>query len=265
MQKTENFNPLISVIMNCHNGEEYLSQSIESLINQTYENWELIFFNNFSEDKSVLLANSYKDKRIKIFHSHNFINLYKARNKALKKTQGDLISFLDTDDIWEKDKIEKQVNFLKNNLDYSMVYSNFFTLEEASKKKKIHHNINLPEGEISKKIVKKYCIGMLTVCVKKEIFNQNLFDDNLNIIGDFDFFINHSLTNKIGCIQEPLATYRIHKNNYSKKKLNDYINELNRWIKKNDAKFKEKGLTLIHQKFFLFKMRLKLLLQNLGV
>ncbi len=265
MQKTENFNPLISVIMNCHNGEEYLSQSIESLINQTYENWELIFFNNFSEDKSVFIANSYKDKRIKIFHSHNFINLYKARNEALNKTQGDFISFLDTDDFWEKDKIEKQVTFFKNNLDYSMVYSNFFTLEETSNKKKIHHNINLPEGEISKKIAKKYCIGILTVCVKKEIFNQNLFDDNLNIIGDFDFFINLSLSNKIGCIQEPLATYRIHKNNYSKKKLNDYIYELNKWIKKNEAKFKEKGITLIHQKFFLFKMRLKLLLQNLGV
>ena len=207
MQKTENFNPLISVIMNCHNGEEYLSQSIESLINQTYENWELIFFNNFSEDKSVLIANSFKDKRIKIFHSHNLINLYKARNEALKKTQGDFISFLDTDDFWEKDKMKKKVKFLKNNLDYSMVYSNFFTLEQASNKKKIHHNINLPEGEISKKIVKILYRNTYCLC-EKEIFDQNVFDDNLNIIGDFDFFINLSLSNKIGCIQEPLATYQ---------------------------------------------------------
>lgn len=265
MQKTENFNPLISVIMNCHNGEEYLKQSIESLIIQTYKNWELIFFDNFSKDKSTQIVKSYKDKRVKIFKSQKFINLYKARNEALKKSQGELICFLDTDDYWEKDKIEQQVNFFKQNHDYPMVYSNFFTLKENRNQKNIRHHNNLPEGEISKKILKKYCIGILTVCVKREIFIKNLFNENLNIIGDFDFFVNLSLSNKIGCIQKPLATYRIHKNNYSKKKLSEYIYELKSWIKKNDNKFNKLGLSLIYQKIFLLKMKFKLLLQNLGV
>ena len=105
-------NPLISVIMNCHNGQEFVQESVKSLISQTYKNWELIFYDNFSRDLSIKIIRSFKDKRIKFFKSNKFLKLYDARNNAIKFAKGKYIAFLDTDDYWKKDKLTKQVNFV---------------------------------------------------------------------------------------------------------------------------------------------------------
>ena len=73
MKKKDNV--LVSVIVNCHNAEEYLEECIKSIINQTYENWELIFFDNFSSDNSKFVLDKFQDKRIKYFKSNNLLNL----------------------------------------------------------------------------------------------------------------------------------------------------------------------------------------------
>ena len=105
-----NQNPLVSVIMNCHNGEKYLDESLKSLFDQSYYNWELIFWDNFSSDKSFEILNSYQDKRIRYFKSVKFEKLYKARNLAISKTLGNFICFLDSDDIWDKNFLVKHIN-----------------------------------------------------------------------------------------------------------------------------------------------------------
>ena len=126
--------PLVSVIMNCHNGEKYLEQSVKSIIDQTYNNWELIFWDNQSTDNSKKIIHKFTDDRIKYFKSENFKKLYESRNLAIQKAQGKFISFLDTDDMWVQDKIEKQVNFLEQYTDYEIVYSNYYILDEFKKK-----------------------------------------------------------------------------------------------------------------------------------
>ena len=93
-----NFKPLVSVIMNCRNGERYLKQSIASIKNQSYKNWELIFFDNDSSDKSKKIFKKFKDKRLKYFFSNKVLKLYEARNLAISKAKGYYISFCDTDD-----------------------------------------------------------------------------------------------------------------------------------------------------------------------
>ena len=92
---------------------------------------------------------------------------------------------------------------------------------------------HLPYGNITKKLLKSYTIGILTVCIDKSIFKDYKFDKRLNILGDFDFFINLSKTFEIGCIQEPLAFYRVHEQNYSTIKIKTYIDELKNWIDEN--------------------------------
>ena len=132
IKKKKNY--LISVIMNCHNGEKYLDQSIRSVLNQSYENWELIFFNNSSKDKSKNIINNYlQDKRIKYFESNKFLNLYDARNQAIRKSKGQYISFLDTDDYWDKNKLQIQLNFIKKN-NCKMLYSKYYILNQIKKK-----------------------------------------------------------------------------------------------------------------------------------
>ena len=93
--------PLVSVIMNCHNGEKYLKESIKSLMSQTYKNWELSFWDNNSLDNSKKILKEIKDKRIKYFKSEKFQNLYHSRNLAIKKAKGKYVGFLDVDDLWE--------------------------------------------------------------------------------------------------------------------------------------------------------------------
>ena len=77
--------PLISILMNCYNGEKYLKESLNTVIKQSYNNWELIFWDNQSNDNSVEIAKSYRDERIKIFISERHTNLGEARKNAFKK------------------------------------------------------------------------------------------------------------------------------------------------------------------------------------
>ena len=90
-------NPLISIIVNCFNGEKYLKRTLESIIKQTYNNWEVVFWDNQSSDNSKKIFSEFKDKRFKYYFSKEHTSLYKARNEAIKISNGDIIAFLDTD------------------------------------------------------------------------------------------------------------------------------------------------------------------------
>ena len=100
-----NYN-LISIIVNCHNGEKFINRCIESILIQTYDNFEIIFLDNMSTDGTEEILKKISDKRIKYFKTEKFLKLYEARNLAISKAKGKYISFLDIDDSWEKDKLK---------------------------------------------------------------------------------------------------------------------------------------------------------------
>ena len=215
--------------MNNYNGQKYLSRSVKSILKQDYSNWELIFWDNRSSDKSKVIIKKYKDKRIKLFFSKKHEKLYKARNLALSKAKGDFISFLDVDDTWQANKISTQINKIKN---ADICFSNYWINKKGNLKlfKK-----NLSSYKIKDQILNEYPIGILTVFMKSEIFKKKklFFDSNYEIIGDFDFFYKLSKTFKFTCINKPLSTYYIHGNNLSIKKLKLEIKEFKNWIKIN--------------------------------
>ena len=260
--KKHNKQPLVSIIMNCRNGEKYLTESVKSVLQQTYKNWELIFFDNCSTDKSKKIIKNFTDKRIKYFNSKKSLSLYDARNLAIRKTKGNYVSFLDTDDLWTKDKLQKQVSFLKMNKGAKILFSNYFILNENKNKNSIKHKKNLPSGNITQKLLDNYSIGILTVFIEKNIFKKFKFKKNYNIIGDFDFFINLSRKFKIYSIQKPLAFYRIHGSNLSSTNIKVFIKELDEWIKKNNEKLNNSGFSLEKQKFYLKKLKLKFLINK---
>tara|TARA_B110000438_G_C15717483_1_gene608186 strand:- start:182 stop:1087 length:906 start_codon:yes stop_codon:yes gene_type:complete len=243
MVLTNNIKPLISVIVNCKNGEKYLKNCIDSIINQTYTNWEIIFWDNISTDNSKKILDQFKDSRIKYFKSEEATKLYKARNLAIKKTKGDYIAFLDVDDWWLPEKLKIQVEFMTNNKDVSMVHSNFHVFKEKNNKKKIFSAAPLPQGNITQKLLNNYQIGILTVLIKKELFQKYQFDDSLEIIGDFDLFLKISKSIKVGCIQKSLACVRIHKSNLSLIKTEDFIDELSYWLRNKEDSQIFKGLS----------------------
>ena len=116
---------LVSIIVNCHNGEKFLNDALTSVINQSYRNWELIFCDNQSTDKSKKIFESFKNKKFKYIKSNKFLNLYAARNFAISKSSGKFISFIDTDDIWEKNKLKRQLVLFKNPK-VAVVYGNLY-------------------------------------------------------------------------------------------------------------------------------------------
>lgn len=229
-----NNQPLISIIMNCYNGEKYLSESIKSVLSQTYQNWELIFWDNRSDDKSAEIFKSYKDKRFKYFYANEHTPLYKARNLAIEQSKGDFISFLDVDDLWSNNKLELQIPYF-NNSDVGVVFSNLWLVKKDVKKKRLYINKKLPRGKIYDELIDNYSIGIVTAVIRKKLYlkSKKKFDERFSIVGDFDLFTRLSKICLYESIQEPLAFYRLHGKNLSTMNKEKEIEEFELWMREN--------------------------------
>ena len=241
-----NNKPLISIIMNCYNGGQYLEESINSIINQTYKNWELIFWDNISTDNSFKIFEKFQDKRLKYFCSKKHVVLYDARNLAIQKAQGDFVAFLDTDDVWLSDKLEKQMRIFDDPT-VGLVYGNYWILNKKKIiKKKIFSKKKLERGMITESLLKDYKVGLLTIIIRKSLLKNldQVFNSSYDSIADFDFVIKFSLKHKIDCVQEPVAIYRQHANQLSKKLFNTQITQFKHWLLNIESNHKNSFLNI---------------------
>ena len=232
MNKQNNNQPLVSIIMNCYNGETFLHESIKSVLSQTYKNWELIFWDNRSEDKSAEIFKGYNDKRLKYYYAPQHTLLSEARNEAVKRSSGEFIAFLDTDDFWEKDKLELQLPLFKDSK-VGVVYGNLFIVNEKLNVKKIFLKRKKPRGFILDDLLKNYCTLLVTLVVRKSFLDncQPAFNNLFHIAGDFDLMIRMSVKYKFDCVEKPIASYRVHEKNESLLNRSRQIQELKTWKK----------------------------------
>ncbi len=264
--------PLVSVIINCYNGEKYLREAIDSVLSQTYTNWEVIFWDNQSTDSSATIVKSYSDKRIKYFYAPEHTVLYAARNHALSKAKGDYISFLDCDDWWDKSKLKLQI-ILFDNANVGLVYSNARLHYQGKGKNKIIFK-SLPEGYIYGELLKRYCVVLSTIVVSKEAINllEKKFDNRFQIIGDLDLILRLSTITVTKCVNEAVVNYRWHGNNLSIKQIDKKIYEVNILIKdllKNKKIAEHKNFKFLYsliqdikiEEFLRNKRRLKVIME----
>ena len=232
MNNQNNTQPLVSVIMNCYNGEKFLHESIKSVLSQTYQHWELIFWDNKSEDGSAKIFKSYSDKRFKYHLASEHTLLSEARNEAVKRSSGEFIAFLDTDDFWVKDKLELQIPLFKDS-NVGIVYGNLFIVNEKLNTKKIFLKGKKPTGFILDNLLKNYCTLLATLVIRKSFLNnyQPAFNNLFHIAGDFDLMIRMSVKYKFDCVDKPIASYRIHEKNESLLNRSRQIQELKTWQK----------------------------------
>jgi len=231
-----NKNYFISVVINCHNGENFIEESINSVLNQSFKNFEIIFFDNASTDKTQLKVELFLNEKIKYFKIDNKIKLYKARNLALEKCSGELISFLDVDDLWLENKLKFQHELFQTNPSLGICYTNYFTYNEIKKTRKVILK-NFPKGNVFDDLIKNNFINMSTLMIKREALNHldYIFNENYEIIGDYDLTIRLSRHVHAQGIHYPLSIYRWHGQNLSlKKRLN--IIELLNWYNRNKNK-----------------------------
>ena len=122
---------LVSIIMPSWNTSRWIKESIDSIINQTYTNWELIIVDDCSTDNTEEIVKSINDSRIKFYKNEKNSGAALTRNKALSLAQGEWIAFLDSDDLWKKTKLESQISFMKKN-NYTFSYHNYDKIDESS-------------------------------------------------------------------------------------------------------------------------------------
>ena len=218
--------------MNCYNGEEFLSEAINSVLNQTYQNWELIFWDNRSLDNTSKIAKSFTDNRIKYYNSSVHTDLGEGRKRGFEKINGKFLAILDVDDIWFPDKIEKQLSSF-NSPDISVSITNAYLFN--NKKKIILYKNDPPSGYIFEKLLEKYNIYFSTVMfrvssIKKLDYN---FDPDFNHIADFDLVLRCLKFGRLAYCNNILTAYRLHGNNDSFRFLEKFVLERDLWIKKN--------------------------------
>jgi len=228
MDNFDSDKPLVSIVMNCRNGKEYLRQALESIFTQSYKNWEIIFWDNASTDGSGDIAKSYRT-RLKYFRNEQDLPLGEVRNLALRHARGKYLAFLDCDDMWLEKKIERQVDLLERNRGVDFVYSNYFRQRiPGNKKLVLTLKRKQPEGDVFGRFLINYPAGLLTVMLRIEaIKNANAeFDRNLGLSEEFDFFMHILFRSKAAYINEPLAIYRMHPNMISRKLLQRHPYEM---------------------------------------
>ena len=124
---------LVSIIMPSYNTARYISESIKSVLAQTYQNWELLIMDDCSADNTDKVVAPYlSDTRIRFFRNEQNSGAAVSRNKALQEAKGRWIAFLDSDDLWKPEKLEKQVSFMEKN-DYHFSYTNYSEIDENGK------------------------------------------------------------------------------------------------------------------------------------
>lgn len=125
----------ISIITPLYNGEKYIEKTILSVIKQTYNNWEMLIVDDCSGDNSPNIVKKYveQDKRIKYIRLEKNSGAAIARNKAIEIAEGEYIAFLDSDDLWKKEKLEKQINFMKEN-NYAISFTEYEEIDEDGRK-----------------------------------------------------------------------------------------------------------------------------------
>jgi glycosyltransferase involved in cell wall biosynthesis len=206
---------MVSIITNCYNGEKYLEETIQSVLSQTYTDWEYLLFDNNSTDRSSEIFLSHKDPRFKYFKNELTVPLGHGRNDAVNMVVGDYICFIDSDDLWLPDNLSKQVDVMEKNPDVGLVYSDYqpFGVDNTYRK------TSRKGFRTTSEILDNYDLGLSSTMFRRSLLkNKGLsINKKYQIIADFDFFVRISRVSKCYHIKEDLVRYRTHNSNLSNK------------------------------------------------
>lgn len=196
---------LVSIVMPSYNTEQYIAESITSVLKQTYSNWELLIVDDCSSDNTDTIVQPFLlDGRIRYIKTSKNSGAALSRNRALREAKGKWIAFLDSDDLWMPDKLQKQVSFMEKN-GYHFSYTNYAEIDEAGKPLNI---IVTGPRRISKTSFFNYCWpGCLTVMYDREIVGLIQIPD---IKKNNDYAMWLKVCRKLDCylLAEVLAEYR---------------------------------------------------------
>jgi|APSaa5957512535_1039671.scaffolds.fasta_scaffold07254_4 glycosyltransferase involved in cell wall biosynthesis len=203
---------LVSIVMNCFNCEKYLREAIDSVYAQTYQDWEIIFWDNASTDSSAEIAQSY-DSKLKYFCGDKLVPLYEARNFALQYCTGETVAFLDCDDVWLEQKLKLQIEYAVNK-SAPVVATEFLIVDEKSRYiSTVKQDSDLIDFD---QLLKINPISISSIIIDRSLLERYCFNSTYQLLGDFDLWLRITLKESIHMIHEVTQLSRRHEQNTSK-------------------------------------------------
>lgn len=207
---------MISVVLPTYNGSKYIKQSIESIINQTYKEWELIVIDDCSTDDTNKIVQEYtlKDNRIKLYKNETNKRLPASLNTGFAKTSGEYLTWTSDDNIYKENAFEKMIEYFQLNSDVGFVFSNMTIIDENGNIKQKNSYIPSSMEEIKYKNI----VGA-SFMYKREVYKTiGDYDTSKFLIEDYDYWLRISRKFKIGFINDSLYFYRTHSGSLTESK-----------------------------------------------
>lgn len=207
--------PMVTVLMSVYNGERFLKEAINSILNQTFTDFEFLIINDGSTDRSVEIIESYEDPRIRLINNEKNLKLIASLNKGISLARGKYIARMDCDDVSMPDRLEKEVNFLENSLDYGLVGTYYTVIDGEGKDQ---YNVSYPSSnELIKLFLSLNCpLAHGSIMGRTELFKQNLYgSEESYAVEDYELWTRMSKVTKIHNIPEYLFKYRIYGESFS--------------------------------------------------
>lgn len=248
--------PKVSVIIPTYNREDFICETIQSVLDQTYKDFEIIVVDDGSKDNTKKKLGVFGSK-IKLIEQKNSERAV-SRNNGVKNSNGEYIAFLDSDDLWLKDKLEKQIEILDNDKNTILTYGQSLRIDEKSKKIKIaKRQLEGFSGEVFEKLLNRNFIVSATPMIRREYFEKTIgFETKYIPYEDWEFWLRFSLLGKFYFINKPLSYYRIHKQQSVKLLAAERIEEVTTLLLENSFnlknisdKIKRKSLGLANLRF----------------
>lgn len=212
---------LVSIITPVYNAEKFLEETIQSVLNQRYQNWEQLFIDDCSQDNSIKIIESYEkqDKRIKILKLKKNSGAAVARNIGIKNAKGRYIAFLDSDDIWTKEKLMEQIKFMEDrDIDFS--YTSYMKIDEEGNERGL---VKAPAKVTYHQLLKSNVIGCLTAIYNAEKLGK-VFMPDIRKRQDHGLWLKILKDHTDGYgLETCLAHYRVREGSISSNKFNAAI------------------------------------------
>lgn len=218
--------PRVSVIIPMYNCQKFIAETMESVLSQTYKDFEIIAVDDGSTDNTRQIVQSYGSKVRYIYQRNQGVSA--ARNNAIRESQGEYIALLDHDDLWLPDKLEKQIPLLDSNPNLGLVYSDNYIVDLAGNILGRSFAESKPyQGNVLPQLFMENFIPCLTAVIRKEAFDEaGLFSSEFSIAEEYDLFLRIAEKYEVDFINLPLANFRVHETNVSKNREQAFREEI---------------------------------------
>jgi glycosyltransferase involved in cell wall biosynthesis len=251
----------VSAIILTYNRAQVLTEAIDSVLDQTFKDFELIVVDNYSSDNTESIVASYTDKRIRYFKNQNNGFMGINRNFGIEKSGGEYIAFLDDDDLWLPEKLEKQVELLDSNKALGLVYSDSYMMDINGNlaENTYFHDRRPVRGDAFVELLQYDPVPMLTALIRKEVLDRvGLFNPRYRIALDYDLWLRIAEHYPIDFIEQPLAKYRVHaESGYQKNTALAYREELqilDYWLNRENSGKRKLAGRIRRKKASLYQM-----------